>query len=215
MAYYLARELLSVGINVKIIEIDKQRCEKLSELLPKAMIICGDGTEQQLLAEEGVFDAGAVVLLTDIDEENIMLSLCIGSSSDAKIITKVNRIKFSELISGMPIGSVVCPKHITAESILSYVRAMQNSFGSNVQTLYRLENDKVEALEFFVRAESDVVGIPLEKLQIRSNLLISSIIRGNEIITPSGKDVIKIGDTVIVVTTETGLNDLTDILVEQ
>lgn len=215
MTYYLAKELLSVGIKVKIIEIDKQRCEKLSELLPKAMIICGDGTEQQLLAEEGVFDAGAVVLLTDIDEENIMLSLCIGSSSDAKIITKVNRIKFSELISGMPIGSVVCPKHITAESILSYVRAMQNSFGSNVQTLYRLENNKVEALEFFVRAESDVVGIPLEKLNLRPNLLVSSIIRGNEIITPSGKDVIKIGDTVIVVTTETGLNDLTDILDEQ
>lgn len=109
----------------------------------------------------------------------------------------------------------MCPKHITAESILSYVRAMQNSFGSNVQTLYRLENNKVEALEFFVRAESDVVGIPLEKLNLRPNLLVSSIIRGNEIITPSGKDVMKIGDTVIVVTTETGLNDLTDILAEQ
>ena len=165
--------------------------------------------------EEGVFDAGAVVLLTDFDEENIMLSMCIGSSSDAKVITKVNRIKFSELIEGLPLGSVVCPKHITAESILSYVRAMQNSFGSNVQTLYRLENNKVEALEFFVRAESDVVGIPLEKLNLRPNLLVSSIIRGNEIITPSGKDVMKIGDTVIIVTTETGLNDLTDILAEQ
>ena len=194
LTYYLCNQLADTKI--KIIEQDEARCRQLSELLPNAMIIHGDGSDQQVLLEEGILQTEAFASLTGFDEENIMLSLYAASKSNAKLITKVNRIAFESVIN----------------SLNQYVRAMQNSMGSNVETLYKIVADKAEALEFRVKEGSPLLGIPLERLQLKNNLLVACINRSGCIITPRGKDTIEAGDTVIIVTTHTGLNDLTDIL---
>ena len=212
ISYYLAKSLLDMHMRVKIVEKNAERCLTLSERLPDATIVEGDGTDQQLLKEEGIEQADAFVSLTDIDEENILLSLYAGSCSGAKLITKVNWLTFENIIGSMPVGSTIYPKMITAEYIIRYVRAMQNSLGSNVQTLYRIVSDRAEALEFRVRERTEMIGVPLEQLRLKKNLLVSCINRGGTIIIPGGKDTIEIGDTVIVVTTNTGLSDLHDIL---
>lgn len=212
ISYYLAKQLLDMGINVKIIEKDKKRCEYLSDVLPEAMIIHGDGTDQELLQEEGIKHTEAFASLTNYDEENIMLSLYAKSKCNAKLVTKVNRIPFENIINNLSIGSIIYPKFITSEKILQYVRAMQNSLGSNIETLYRIVNNKVEALEFRVRENSSLIGVPIEKLKLKDNLLITCINRHGKVIIPRGYDTINFGDTVIVVTTNTGLNDLKDIL---
>ena len=210
---YLCRLLEDTKIKIKIIERDEERCRQLSELLPKAMIIHGDGTDEQLLLEEGIRQTEAFASLTGFDEENIMLSLYASSQSKAKLITKVNKIAFENVINSLNLGSLIQPKMLTAEIILQYVRAMQNSMGSsNIETLYKIAADKAEALEFRVKEGSPILGIPLEKLKLIDNLLVACINRGGTIITPRGKDTVEAGDTVIVVTTHTGLNDLTDIL---
>ena len=213
LTHYLCRLLEDTKIKIKIIERDEERCRQLSELLPKAMFIHGDGTDEQLLLEEGIRQTEAFASLTGFDEENIMLSLYASSQSKAKLITKVNKIAFENVINSLNLGSLIQPKMLTAEIILQYVRAMQNSMGSsNIETLYKIAADKAEALEFRVKEGSPVLGIPLEKLKLIDNLLVACINRGGTIITPRGKDTVEAGDTVIVVTTHTGLNDLTDIL---
>ena len=213
LTHYLCRLLEDTKIKIKIIERDEVRCRQLSELLPKAMIIHGDGTDEQLLLEEGIRQTEAFASLTGFDEENIMLSLYASSQSKAKLITKVNKIAFENVINSLNLGSLIQPKMLTAEIILQYVRAMQNSMGSsNIETLYKIAADKAEALEFRVKEGSPILGIPLEKLKLIDNLLVACINRGGTIITPRGKDTVEAGDTVIVVTTHTGLNDLTDIL---
>lgn len=210
--YYLAKQLLPMGIEVKIIEQDKARCNELSELLPQAMIICGDGTERSLLLEEGVEQTQAFVTWTSMDEENIMLTLFAKSISKAKNVTKIHRIEYDEIIESLDLGSVLYPKNITAEYIIQYVRAMQNSIGSNIETLYQLIENKVEALEFRVHEQSELIGIPLKELRLKDNLLLACINRRGRIITPGGQDTIEVGDTVIVVTTNRGFHDLKDIL---
>lgn len=210
--FYLASQLLSIGVKVKIVERDKGRCEELSELLPQAMVICGDGTDRELLLEEGVAQAGAFVALTNLDEENIMLSLYVKSISKAKLITKVHRIAYDKIIGELDLGSVIYPKFITAEIIIKYVRAMQNTIGSNIETLYRMNNDRVEALEFVVKEDSPVLGIPLQELKLKPNLLISCINHKGNVVIPRGQSIIKAGDTVVIVTTMTGLHDIKDIL---
>lgn len=212
ITYYVAKLLESTKINVKILEQNMERCNELSELLPKAMVIHGDASNQELLLQEGIGQIDAFASLTGFDEENIMLSLYAASQSKAKLITKVNRIAFENVIDSMNLGSVIYPKLITSETILQYVRAMQNSMGSNVETLYKIVADRAEALEFRVANEPSIVGIPLEKLELKNNLLVAFINRKGKFISPRGKDTLEEGDRVIVVTTVTGLNDLKDIL---
>lgn len=211
-AYYLARQLLNMGISVKIIENDRKRCEELSVLLPRAVVINGNGTDEELLKEEGITRTEAFVPLTGIDEENIMLTLYARQVSNAKVITKINRIAFREVIGSLDLGSVIYPRYITSEAIIAYVRAKKDSMDSNIETLYHMFNSRVEAIEFRVRKESAVTGVPLMKLSLKKNLLISFINRNNDIIIPSGHDTIEVGDTVMIVTTHTGFNDLQDIL---
>lgn len=212
LTVYLAKALADTKIKIKIIEQDEEQCRILSELLPHAMIIHGDGSDQKLLLEEGIRQTEAFASLTGFDEENILLSLYAASQSRAKLITKVNKITFENVINALNLGSVIYPKMLTADIILQYVRAMQNSMGSNIETLYKIVADKAEALEFRVRGDSPVLGIPLEKLRTRNNLLVACINRNGRIIMPRGKDTLEAGDTVIIVTTHTGLNDLKDIL---
>ncbi len=212
IGFYLASQLLSRGMAVTIVESDRTRCEELSDQLPQATIIHGDGTNQQLLLEEGLAHMDAFAALTGIDEENILMGLYAASRSKAKIITKINRTTFQDVIGKLDLGSVFYPRYIAAEQIVRYVRAMQNSYGSNVETLYQIVGSRVEALEFRVSHNARLCGIPLEKLQLRKNLLVASINRKGQILIPRGSDTIEPGDTVVVVTTSRGLKDLNDIL---
>ncbi len=213
ISYYLAEMLLRSGISVKILELNRARCEELSVLLPEAIIINGDATDQQLLIEEGLKDADALASLTGIDEENILLSMYANKVSSAKCITKISKISFEEVVRELPIGVVICPKIITSQMIISYVRSMQNSMGSNVEMLYKMMDDRVEAIQFKVSdaAKGSFLNVPLAELRLKPNILICTIIRGKKIIAPRGRDFIKNGDTVIVVTTDTGFKDLNDI----
>ena len=211
LGYYLAAALSDMRIRVSLIEIDRARCEELSELLPSVTVINGDGTDKKLLMEEGLPNAEAFVTLTNLDEENILLSLFAKKVSRAKLVTKVNRLAFDDIVDGLDLGSVVHPKYLTADYILQYVRAMSNSIGSNVETLYHILDGQAEALEFAVRDRSSVTGIPLSELKLKENLLIACIYRGGVVHIPRGQDVIQPGDSVIVVTTVRGLKDLTDI----
>ncbi len=201
-AYYLAAQLLSRNIDVKIIETDRTRCEELNVLLPKAVIINGDGTDEELLREEGLPYAESFVPLTGIDEENILLTLHARAVSNAKVITKIN----------LDLGSVVYPRYITAEAIIAYVRAKSNSRGDNIETLYHIFDSRAEAIEFRVTNACSVTGVPLMQLSMKKDLIISFISRGGKILIPSGQDTIEVGDSVMVVTTHTGFNDISDIL---
>lgn len=212
IAYYLSEQLLKSRIRVKIIELSHERCEELSEHLPEAMIIEGDAASETILNEEGIQNMDAFISLTNFDEENIMLSLFANKVSDAKLITKINRIAFEGVINEIPIGSIISPKNLTAEYIIRYVRSMQNSMGSNVEAVYRMVHNKVEALEFYVKEDSSVTNISLAELTLKPNLLICAIVRDGKRITPSGQDMILKGDSVIVVTTHIGLNDIQEIM---
>lgn len=212
ITYYLARQLLELGIKVKIIEIDRERCDKLCEMLPDADIIHGDGTSEELLLEEGIENTDAFVALTDMDEENIILSMYAASKSEGKIVAKINRISFLEIIENSGIESVISPKYLTANQIIRYVRALRNSLGSKVETLYRIVNNKAEALEFKVGERARVIGKTLTQLELKENLLIACIVRKGRIIIPRGSDQIEHDDSVIVVTTNSSLRDLDDIL---
>lgn len=211
IAYHLSQQLIEMGVKVKIIEIDEDRCIALSENLNKVSISHADGTDHDILAEERVFDADAVVTLTGIDEENILLSLIAKKNGVEKVVTKVNRMSLIELSDTLNLDSVISPKTIMVEQILQYVRAKQNSLGNSVTTLYRLVNDRLEAIEFVVRDKADYVDVPLKELKLRSGILIASIVRGNDLIIPRGDDCLKQGDSVVVVTTNTGFHDLSNI----
>lgn len=211
-AYYLASQLLKAGIAVKIIESDHNRCKELSTLLPEAVIINGDGTDEALLREEGLETAESFVPLTGIDEENIMLTLHAKQVSNAKAITKVNRITFKSVLNNLDLGSVIYPKYITSEKIIAYVRAKQASKDSNIEVLYHLFDSRVEAIEFVVEESSNVTSTPLMDLHLKDNLLVSFISRKGRIFIPTGQDTIQVGDEVMVVTTHSGFHNLTDIL---
>lgn len=210
--YYAAELLIKAGINVRIIEINQNRCERLSELLPEATIIHGDGTSEELLKEEGIEDVDAFIPLTGIDEENILLSLHAKKVSHAKVITRLTRNNFMEVVNGLDLGSVLYPKYITSEAIIAYVRARNNSKGCNIETLYHMFDSRAEAIEFKVEKASDVVDVPLSKLSLKKDLLIAFINRNGKIIIPKGQDVIKVKDTVMIVTTHKGFKDIQDIL---
>ncbi|NLL80273.1 MAG: hypothetical protein GX234_10925 [Clostridiales bacterium] len=212
IAYYLAESLLRSKIQVKIVETNRKRCEDLCDLLPKAMIIHGDASNHDILLEEGLPQMDAFVSLTDYDEENIMLSLYAHKVSEAKLITKINKIDYDSVIDDIPIGSIVSPKYLTAEYIVQYVRSMQNSMGCNVEAVYLMEDNQVEALEFVVKEPSKVTDIALMDLKLKKNLLLCTIVRQGRFILPSGRDCIQTGDTVVVVTTNKGLKDIADIL---
>ncbi|MDD4074751.1 MAG: Trk system potassium transporter TrkA [Eubacteriales bacterium] len=211
ISYYLARQLNEVGIHTKIVERDEARCRELCELVPKAIIICGDGADQDLLREEGIMSADAFVALTGLDEENIILSMYAHKCSVEKVITKVSKTSYIDMLNSSALESFICPKDITSHQILQYVRAMQNSFGSNVETLYRIVDERVEALEFHVRDNARVIGIPLKDIPLKDGLLIGAIIRRGRCIIPSGNDTIEPDDSVIVVTTDRGLCELDSI----
>ena len=212
VAYYLARMMAGSGMRVKIIEQDEKRCIELSESLEKTEIIHGDGSDHDTLADEGIDETDAVVALTGIDEENIIIALYANSKKVKKTIAKVSRSELFRLVENLNVDSIISPKEITVDYILRYVRAMQNTTGSNVLTLYRIVEDKAEALEFRVDKRSECIGIPLKDLSLKPDLLVAGITRGNSHIIPRGHDTIEADDRVIIITKNLQLKDLDDIL---
>lgn len=213
-AYYLAKKLLESGNDVRIIEKDIERCVALSELLPKsAIIIHGDGSNRELLLEEGMRSLDAFLCLTNFDEKNILTSLFVSKQEVPTVISKVNKTELADVAESLGLDYTVSAKAITTEIILRYTRALGNSRGSAVETLYKIMDGKAEALEFKATADSPVKGIPLKELPIKLGLLIVGIIReGKKAIIPKGDDMILEGDSVIVLSAEHRLNDLSDIM---
>ena len=213
VGFYLAKQLLSLGMQVKIIEQDLKKCETLCESLPKATIIHGDAADHDLLIEEGIHETDALIALTGMDEENIIMALFAKMQGVHKIIAKVNEDTRAQMVEGLGIDSIVSAKSATADVILSYVRARQNSLCSaNVETMYRLVDGQVEALEFIIRKENNYTNVPLKNITIKPNNLIACIGRKRQIIIPNGEDVLQVGDSVVVVTLERKIQDITDIL---
>ena len=211
-AVYLAMMLQRTGVQVKIIETDRARCELLADLLPKAHIIHGDCSDKKLLEEEGLPNAEAFVCLTGLDEENILLSLYAKRTSHAKVVTKINRINFSGVLSDIKLDTISYPRLVTADMIIKYARSMNESLNSNVENLYKLEDGHAEALEFYIKEDSAVTNVPLNRLHIRKNILVCSIVRGGQAIIPGGQDELHVGDYVVVVLTHARLNDIKDII---
>lgn len=212
-SFYLAGFLHDSGIEVKLIELDFARCQELSELLPDDIVITnGDGTDESLLLQENIETAGALIPLTGIDEENILLALYARRiAPKIKTVTKVNHLSFISVINGLEIGSVVYPRDMTAETIRTYVRAKRNSIDSNIETLYKILDDKVEAIEFKIRGKAHYINVPLRKLHLKDNLLIASILRDGKSFIPGGDDEIRTEDSVIIVTTHSGFDNIGDI----
>ena len=212
ITHYLCDILQRSGLSIKIIEKDKNVCEELCSLWPDVSVINGDATDQSLLLEEGLASTGAFLALTNMDEENILLSLFARSSNQGKIVTKINRIDFDDVIKHLDLDTIIYPKNITADMILRYVRAMKNTIGSNVETLYNIIKGKAEAAEFIVRENSPVTGKPLCELEFKKDVLVAAILRGKNVIIPRGYDVIEPGDAVVIVSRLMALHDISDIL---
>ena len=211
IAYYLAKMLESSGTTVKIIEQDEERCVELTSILPSATIIHGNGADQELLMEEGLSDCDAFVSLTGIDEENILLSIFANMQNVPKTIVKINRDELVTMAQKIGIDSIVSPKEITSNILVQYARALENSTGSAVETLYKIFDGNVEALEFRAE-ESSLTGTMLRDISLKPNILIGGIMRGRRTIIPTGTDMILPGDRVIVISAKNRLNDLLDIL---
>lgn len=213
LAVYLADNLTKNKYNVKIIEKDYSVCEKYAPIIPKASIINGDGSDQNLLEEEGLSNTDAIICLTGIDEENILISMYAVKRKVHKIITKIDKSSFSDLLGVIGGASIISPKEVIASRIISYVRAYENAYGSNIQTLYKIVNNKVEAIEFIASEKTKTRNIPLKDLKMKKNILIAAIIRDNEVIIPSGLDMIRPNDRVVVVASSDKMfDDLDDIL---
>lgn len=211
IAYYLADELSKKKYKVKLIENNRKNAEVLAESLPRVTVVHGNGTQHDLLLEEGIEGMDAFVALTDIDEENMVVSMFANKMNIRKTITQIKSDHLFGMLSELGITNNASPQNIVANRIISYIRALENTIGSNVLTLYRLVNDQVEALEFMAKKHEKIYDRPLKELKIKKNCLIASIIRQNEIIIPDGNTCIKLGDNVIVVTTHMNFDDLTDV----
>lgn len=212
IGYYLADSLSKKKYTVKLVENDSANAEVLAELLPRVTVVCGNGTQHDVLIEEGIEAMDAFVALTDIDEENMIVSMFANKKKVKKSITQIKSDDLYGMLDELGINNNVSPKHIVAGRIISYIRALANSVGSSVLTLYQLVNDQVEALEFAARKQEDFYDKPLRELNMKKNCLIACIIRQNEVIIPDGNSEIHLGDNVVVVTTHKNFDDLNDVI---
>lgn len=211
ISYYLGKHLSEMGMNVKIIEQKEKTCLFLSDFLNKATIIHGDGTDQELLVEEGIDNMDAFISLTGNDEQDIIMAVYASVRGVPKVIARVDKLSYGSVLDKIGLDSVVMPKMITANSILRYVRAKQNSYGSNIETLYKLLDGKVEVAEFVANKTTKNLKRPLKDLQFKDGVLIVCILRDeNKVIIPEGNTHIEIGDKVAVISKSGALHDLND-----
>lgn len=212
ITHYVCEILEKANISLKIIEKNLSLCEALSMQWHKTTVIHGSARDRELLSEEGIETAGAFLALADLDEENILMSVYAKGVGKGKVVTKIKRMDYGNVLSRLDLDTMICPKNITSDIILRYVRSRKNTAGSNVETLYNIIQDKVEASEFIVKENSPIVGVPLSDLKFKKDILIASITRGDEVIVPRGRDVIQAGDAVVVVSKQIGLGDVADVL---
>lgn len=212
IAYYLAKLLEETRIDVKIIEKNKERCEVLCRELKNATVINGDGSNPELLIEEGIDSVDGFVALTDIDEENAINSMYAASRGVHKTVTKINQMAYIDFYRKAGIESIISPKYITAAFIIRFVRAMCGSDGAEMERLYKIMDNRAEALEFYISERSELTDTPLKNLPLKKDVKLACIVRDDRVITPSGNDTIKVGDTVVIVTAGTGIHKLKDII---
>ena len=212
ISYYLARMIAPMGVHVHMIEINEQKANMLSESLPEVNVIHGDGTDQELLEQEGLKQMDAFVALCDRDEENLMAGLFAVAQGVPKVIVKNNRVAYADIINAMGLDSIISPKSITCANILRYVRARANGMGTKVEKLYRLMDGKAEALEFIARASDPYIGIPLRDLSVRPGTLVAVIVRHGKVIVPFGNDHIESSDSVVIIACQSGIGDLNEVI---
>ena len=212
ISYYLAKIIIPMGIHVTIIEIDRKKAESLSEELPEATVICGDGTDQDILEQEDLKKMDAFVALSNRDEENLMVGLFASKQGIPKVIVKNNRIRYADITKNIGLDSIVSPKSITSDSILRYARGAINSEGTKVEYLYRLMDGKAEVLEFTAKGTDSYINVPLKDLTSKPGTIIAVIVRNSKIIIPFGNDHIENGDRVIVISARSGISDLNEVI---
>lgn len=212
LTHYLCDILENSGISIKIIEKDFALCEELCTLWKNVDVINGDTSDQEILKEEGIDRADAFVTLSNHDEENMVLSLFAQEANVDKVITRINRIDYDNILARLELDTIISPNDITSDMILRYVRATQNTVGSNVETLYNIIQDEVEAAEFIIKEGSPITGKPISELKFKPDVLVAAILRDGQVIIPRGYDVIQAGDAVVTVSKLIALHDITDIL---
>ena len=212
ISYYLSRFIVPLGVHVTMFELDSVKARSLSESLPKVDVICGDGTDQDLLEEHGLSQMDAFVSLSNRDEENLMTGLFASRSGVAKVIAKNSRINYLEILNDLGLDSVISPQSITSSTILRYIRARENSEGTRIERLYRLLEGRAEAIEFIARRGDAYIGIPLRDLSLRRGTQVSIIARQGKIIIPFGNDHIDVDDHVVIMSVESGIKDLNEVV---
>ena len=212
ISYYLSKMIVPIGIRVTLLEISEEKANRLSEMLPDVNVICGDGTDQEVLTQEGLEEMDAFIALGNRDEENLMTGLYANHRKVKKVVVKNNRESYEELIQGMGLECMVSPKDITSQNILRYVRGRVNASGTKVERLYQMMGNQAETLEFVARAGDSYIGIPLMKLHILPDSLVAVILRDNRVIVPFGGDTIEVGDRVVIITKSSGISDLNEVI---
>ncbi len=210
VTHYLASLLEKTGVSLKVIERDVAKCNELAAACPELVVINGDETDRELLVEEGIETTDAFVVLSESDEENILLSV-FGKKRDAcKTITEIARSEYDDIVKHLDLDTVVYPKNITSDMIVRYVRSMKNTRGSNVESMYTFIMGRVEACEFIVREPLPITDVPISELKIKDDVLIAAILRGGDVIFPHGQDRICVGDAVIIISKLLGLRDISE-----
>lgn len=212
ISYYLAKLIVPMGIHVTMLEINAEKAAELSEALPQVDVIAGDGTDQELLEQENLAGMDAFVALSDRDEENLMTGLYAQQQGVDKVVVKSNRQAYKDIISGLGLDSLVTPRIITCNSLLRYVRARVNAGGTTVEKLYRLVDGKAEALEFIAREGDPYIGVPLKDLNVRRGMLVAVILHRGKVIVPFGNDMIQAGDSVVIISSQSGITDLNEVI---
>lgn len=214
ITYYLTSMLLDLGIDVTIIEKDGEKCLALVEKFPRVTIIHGDGTDHELLLSENLENMDAFIALTDNDEENVMISMFANSKGIEHVIPKVNRVELGFILEKLGLENAITPKNITADHIVSYVRAMQNSLGSNVESLVKLKDERIELLEFRVRDNCRFLNRPIKDVAFKPGILIAFVTHKGEPRIATGATRVVCGDTVVVISKRKGLSDINDVLAQ-
>ncbi len=210
--YYLEDLLRDSKINSTVIEADESLCDELAKEFD-CTVLCDDGTSQDVLLEQGIGNADAFIALSDVDEENAIVSMYAKTQNTKKVITMISSMSYIDLFKGVGLDSIVSPKTSTASIILRYVRSMANVRGSEIESLHKIMDEQIEVLEFTVKEEiEDMTGIPIKELKLREGVLIACIVHDNKITIPSGADIISDGDTVIIVTSVGKIKGLKEIL---
>jgi len=212
VTHYVIDMLAEMHMELKVIELTLDAAKELSERFPRVVVIEGDGSDQEFLKEERIELYDTVISLTGMDEENILISLFALNQGAKKVITKVNRTDLLKLMGHVGLQSIITPKRLIANEIIRFVRSLNSNDKSQVEALFRIADNQVETIQLKVPNDSKVVNRTLESMKLKQNILIAYIIRGKKLIFPTGRDVLKPGDHVIITSIERKLDRIEDIL---